>query len=160
VFAILDGKQHTEVFGLVNLFAKHFDELKKKSRMSSDYFDIRFYANAGTFHIFPRRKDLIDRLNRFVGKHRQWLPVDDTEAVPEFWEQYDKAEAVKKQMEVENIDMWYLHNGEESYQDREHQKLLEAHTKALDVVGIEFDASRMLRHQPHHEPVQLLLEAS
>lgn len=46
----------------------------------------------GTIHFFPRDKKLIDRLNRLVGRHRQWLPPTDDGVSKDFWLQYEKAE--------------------------------------------------------------------
>jgi len=90
VFAMLDGKTSPEV-SLVQIFRSHFSALRAGERVSSSYFDVRYY-NKGTIHFFARNKDLVDRLNRLVGQHRQWLPPA-TEDVPKgFWEQYDSAE--------------------------------------------------------------------
>src|SRR5690606_23832523 len=61
-------------------------------RLSSDYFDVRFYGGRGTIHFFPRSLEVIERLNRTVGKYRQWLPPSDEQANADFHAQYDKAE--------------------------------------------------------------------
>jgi hypothetical protein len=100
VFAMLDGKQEP-TFGLADLFRTSFDTLRTSKRMSTDYFDVRYYKGMGTIHFFPRDVKLIDRLNRMVGRHRQWLPPEG-EAVPEgFWLQYDQAEQLDKEVRVE-----------------------------------------------------------
>lgn len=82
VFALLDGKHHSAIQGLASLFSTDatFKQLCQGERLSSDYFDVRFYPGTGTFHFFPRRADLIDRLNRAIGKHRNWLPHEEGEA--------------------------------------------------------------------------------
>lgn len=90
-FAILDGKQ-MPAYGLGDAFDRQFEALKKGSRISTDYFDVRYYPGAGTIHFFPRKKDLIDRLNRIVGRERQWLPPETTPASNAFWDQFEKAE--------------------------------------------------------------------
>lgn len=156
VFALLDGKNPVSVSGLEDLFDREMNALRAAERMQSDYFDVRFYRHTGTFHLYPRRKDLIDRLNRTVGKQRNWLPQQEAEASSEFWQQYDKAEKIKRTMRIANINMWDLQNGEDSRKNLEHEKLLAAHTAALDKLGIEFDPSRVLVHRPPTPPVKTL----
>jgi hypothetical protein len=94
VFAMLDdGKAFEATYGLVQMFQRDWDALCNGVRCSSDYFDARFYPKSGTFHLFPRSKKLIDRLNRLVGRQRQWLPpTDDTPVPPGLWEQFEQAE--------------------------------------------------------------------
>lgn len=70
VFAMLDGKHESE-YGLADLFDQEFDQMKTSKRMTTDYFDVRYYKGIGTIHFYPRDVKLIDRLNRLVGKHRQ-----------------------------------------------------------------------------------------
>ncbi len=91
VFAMLDGKTEPET-SLVQVFRSSFRELRFGSRLSSSYFDVRYYPGVGTIHFFPRDKKLIDRLNRLVGRHRQWLPPQDEAVSKDFWLQFDKAE--------------------------------------------------------------------
>ncbi len=93
VFAMLDGKQAPTV-GLAELFdnADSYMQLVHGNRLSSDYFDVRFYGGRGTIHFFPRSLEVIERLNRTVGKYRQWLPPSDEQANADFHAQYDKAE--------------------------------------------------------------------
>lgn len=95
VFAVLDGKVQPEI-SLVSLFTNHVDELRNAERLSSSYFDVRFYCGVGTIHLYPTNKLIVDRLNRFVGRHRQWLPPHDHDVNDHFWEQYDKAEKFDK----------------------------------------------------------------
>jgi hypothetical protein len=100
VFAMLDGKQEPE-YGLTRLFQTSFNLLRTSKRMSTDYFDVRYFKGMGTIHFYPRDVKLIDRLNRLVGHHRQWLPPEG-EAVPEaFWLQYDQAEKLDKEVREE-----------------------------------------------------------
>lgn len=100
-FAILDGKhasgpdgKDSGGFGLKALFNTKLKELEAGERLSCDYFDVRYYPGRGTVHFFPKRKDLIERLNRLVGQWRQWLPPSeqDAQVSKEFWRQYDNAE--------------------------------------------------------------------
>jgi hypothetical protein len=97
VFAVLDGKSPASTMGIANLFDlpvsdPRFQELEASKRVSSDYFDVRWYPKRGTIHFFARRKDLVDRLNRLVGQHRQWLPPQDEMVGRDFWLVYDRAE--------------------------------------------------------------------
>lgn len=100
VFALLDGKLEPD-FGLARLFETSFNMLCTSKRMSTDYFDVRYFKGIGTIHFYPRNVKLIDRLNRMVGRHRQWLPPEG-ESVPEgFWLQYDQAEQLDKEVREE-----------------------------------------------------------
>lgn len=100
VFAMLDGKAQPEV-PLAWLCDKQFAELKTSARMSSSYFDVRFYKGVGTMHFFARRKDLVDRLNRIVGRHRQWLPPEGSKVDEGFWLQFNDAEKLDKEVRDE-----------------------------------------------------------
>lgn len=98
VFAILDGKQQPD-YGLEQMVREHFkrQEIGGKSlfhgdRCASSYFEMRYFRGIGTGHFFPTRPDLIDRLNRLVGLHRQWLPPEDNLAGQDFWTHIHKAE--------------------------------------------------------------------
>ena len=97
VFALLDGKSEPEV-SLVSLFHSRLDDLKAAQRVSSTYFDIRYYKGIQTIHFFPRRGDLMDRLNRLVGKHRAWLPTEPMNEAKDFWKQYDQAEKLDSEL--------------------------------------------------------------
>jgi len=91
VFAMLDGKTAPDI-SLVHVFTKKFNELRSGSRVTSSYFDVRYYPKRGTIHFFPRDKKLIDRLNRLVGRHRSWLPPEDQPVSKDFWLQFEQAE--------------------------------------------------------------------
>lgn len=100
VFAMLDGKVEPEV-GLTTVFRRDFHFLRSGGRASSSYFDVRFYAGAGTIHFYPKSKELIDRLNRLVGRQRQWLPPESTRVSESFWLQFDQAERFDKELRKE-----------------------------------------------------------
>lgn len=91
VFAILDGVAAPEV-GLVSLAEQQFQALRAGARVRGTYFDLRWYHKAGTIHFFPRRRDLVDRLNRFVGRRRGWLPPEGERVSDAFWLAYEQAE--------------------------------------------------------------------
>lgn len=148
VFAMLDCKSVDNTKGLNWLFANHWDALRRGDRMSSDYFDIRFYARAGTFHFYPRRLDLIEMLNRKVGRHRQWIPDSESQVEPGFWAQYEKADKVNKRLNLSKVNMWRLHNGE--LQDRldNQARFDEAFDEALSLAGIEWKPGNQLETKP------------
>lgn len=99
--AALDGKQVESVYGL----AKAVEESCETGvRHNSDYFEFRLFMN-GNIHLFPKRKDLIDRLNRTVGKLRTWLPEDDESVTNEFWKNYD-SEITSKHVEKTKLKMY------------------------------------------------------
>ncbi len=101
-FATLDGAAEAP-YGLARLFTEQFDALFHGQRVDSSYFSARFYPHAGTIHLFPLRKDLIDRLNRTVGTFRQWLPASDTMASDQFWHHYAAADGLDKAVREELV---------------------------------------------------------
>lgn len=100
VFAMLDGKVEPEV-GLAYIFDKHLGDLKAGERVSSSYYDCRYYPGAGTIHFYARRRDLVERLNRLVGQHRRWLPPEGSRVSDAFWLQYNDAETFDKEVRAE-----------------------------------------------------------
>lgn len=101
VFAMLDGKRMPDV-PMGKVFAERYSDLKNGERVESSYFDIRFYPGVGTIHFFARDKSLVDRLNRVVGRRRQWLPPETQPRVPEaFWLQFERAEKHDKEVRAE-----------------------------------------------------------
>jgi len=130
-FAMLDQKQ-TPNYGLVDAFKHERHDLLTRDRVSTDYFDLRFYAKAGTLHFFPTRKDLIDRLNRIVGKRRQWLPPEPSGATDSFWRQYEEAAKVQKQMDklLEHVSCYRRFDDETVYR---------SHQEACDNLGYSLD---------------------
>lgn len=100
VFSMLDGRQTPE-YGLSDVFRNSFEELRRGNRVSSSYFDVRYYPGAGTIHFFARDKKLVDRLNKLVGRQRKWLPPEGERVSDAFWLQYDKAEKFDKEVRSE-----------------------------------------------------------
>lgn len=108
VFAMLDGKASPEV-SLVSLFEParggrdpgSFSKLRHGERLSGSYLDVRYYPGVGTIHFFPRSKELVDRLNRLVGRRRGWLPPTEDQVAKEFWVQFDKAEKFDRELRAE-----------------------------------------------------------
>lgn len=100
VFAMLDGnRQPTE--GLSQVFTDRYADLKHGQRVSASYFDIRYYPGAGTIHFFARDKALVDRLNRVVGRRRQWLPPESERVSDAFWLQFNQAETLDKELRTQ-----------------------------------------------------------
>jgi hypothetical protein len=118
------------------LFDRNFSLLKNGARVSTEYFDIRYYQGIGTIHFFPKNKAVVDRLNRLVGKERQWLPEDDKSAPKEFWAQYNDAEKITKSMV---IPKYYHHN------DGKDEAIMAAHLAACDQLG--YDTANLLDYE-------------
>ena len=94
VFGYLHGV--TEKYdGLVNAFKR--SESHTGERISTRYFDFRFYKGAGTMHFYPKSQEVVEKLNRFVGARRQWLPDTMEKANADFNKQYEDAENLTKQ---------------------------------------------------------------
>jgi hypothetical protein len=128
-FAMLDGKpipartDDPEDAGyeayrntLFYLADQRFGDLKTSERFQTTYFDVRYYPGTGTMHFFPKRKDLVDKMNRIVGRMRAWLPPEDERVDKKFWVQYDKAEKVTAQMNKtpKYNSTWFRVNEEEA----------------------------------------------
>jgi hypothetical protein len=96
VFSLLDGKRKVDN-GMVSVCENNMAALKSGDRVSSTYFDLRYYKGKGTIHFFPKSQELVDRLNVFVGKQRQWLPEDMTKTSDQFVKQFDDAEKNEKE---------------------------------------------------------------
>lgn len=102
VFCILDGKANLDAPDLIRgTLRSHItlSNLVDGSRISTRYFDLRYYKGRGTVHMFPNRRDLVDRLNRLVGAHRKWLPENPAQASEAFWQQYEDAEKYSEDLE-------------------------------------------------------------
>lgn len=101
-FLYLDGKAEATV-SLPAMFEdkETYDRLAQGERITTDYFDIRYYPKRGSMHFFPRCPDLIRRFNVFIGKSRQWLPEDMHQASQSFIEQFDEAEKISKRFDLE-----------------------------------------------------------
>jgi len=128
------------------------------TRLHGTYFDLRYYAGTNTGHVFPRREDLVDRLNRVVGRLRQWLPPVDDAIGDDFWEAYDLAEKFSDQCVADAIrDMpvgadnaWrllrraegkkpHLYDDEQEMLDRLEARLSIAITEQVRAEGIDLD---------------------
>lgn len=162
VFAMLDGKVAPEL-GLNELFKRHFKMLKHGARMSSSYFDVRYYPGVGTIHFFPRDKKLIDRLNLLVGRHREWLPPQDVKARKDFWDQYERAEKDDKLIRsalVSSTDRYNNPLASYGFEDERGQaarkKIAEAVALHLESKGIDVQA--MLEQLPAEDPKPIALE--
>ncbi len=101
VFAMLDGKSKPEL-GICDVINEVGRDITATSqRYQSSYFDFRFYKGIRTAHFYPKRPDLMDRLNRLVGQQRAWLPPKEAEKAPNtgaFWEQYEKADVLSAEL--------------------------------------------------------------
>lgn len=94
VMCLLDGKNYDANDPELSVNTK----LVQGKRVPSRYFDLRFYMGVGTVHFYCKRPDLIQRLNRIVGKYRNWLPMDDSHATKGFNEQYEASDSITANM--------------------------------------------------------------
>jgi hypothetical protein len=148
VFAMLDGQVESEV-SLECVFRYKFRELRDGQRVSASYFDVRYYPGVGTIHFFPKDKTLVDRLNRLVGRHRQWLPPEDVRVSDAFWLQYEQAEKFDKTFRQEirkaqgNLrgtcrDLsWTAQYGYDEEKTRAQELLADAMSATLEQHGID-----------------------
>jgi hypothetical protein len=118
--------------GLVNGFNQN--NVLRGDRISTRFFDFRYYK-CGTIHFYPKSDDVVEKINKFVGKLRQWIPGNMEEANGDFQKQYDKGEALTK----EYMDL-YKKSTRNSYGwDRPALQVLRA------VKGQEANASELTR---------------
>jgi len=97
-FAALDGGRLKPEVGLCDIFTTELEALRKGARVSSSYFECRWYPGIGTIHFYPRSPKLVDALNRMVGRHRKWLPPEGTRVPEDFWRQYEESETFDKEV--------------------------------------------------------------
>lgn len=90
----LDGKPTDVGYGLKEclLDGRNFHDAAQGQKLKSDYLSVRYYPGRGTFHFFPNSVEVVERLNKHVGRLRQWLPPDMGEANADFKKSYDQAE--------------------------------------------------------------------
>lgn len=149
VFALLDSRIEPE-YGLERACNDHFGELRRGGRIKSSYFDIRHYPGTGTLHFFPTNKALVDRLNRLVGRARQWLPPEGEKVSEDYWLQFDQAERFDKEIRAEvakgnvNRHWWYspiekMFHGSDSEKAEACEKVDQAITAVLERHGINVD---------------------
>lgn len=143
VFAMLDGKK-AAACSLESAFTEHYNALRQGERISTSYFDIRFYPGVGTIHFFPTDKKLIGRFNRLVGRHRQWLPQEGEVVSDAFWLQYDKAEKFSSEVQAEIVKQdrgrrfWNgIERGINSNEDVVRDEAIGALSTAIDAVLIK-----------------------
>ena len=146
-FALLDGKTPETIQGFEWALRTHVLELWRGERVSMDYFDLRFYPGVGTFHIYPKRKDLVDRLNDVVGRHRQWLPHDASQATPAFWAQYDQAELVASKLSLKGVSLQDLEHNDGHGGEVARASMATALREAQLKVGIDYQPEQ-LEYQP------------
>lgn len=151
VCAMLDGETHPYM-GLVQAFDYHFNTLKSGKKLSTSYFDIRYYPGIGTIHFFPNKKKIIDRLNIMVGKARKWIPEDMEKASSAFVKQYDDAEKINKNIRISGSDEFALSN---EYADRQRrEKAIENVLQQLadEMEKLGYDTNMELSDQTASEP--------
>jgi hypothetical protein len=94
VFRHLDGKPTDVGFGLRECLnsKSNFEAAYHGERVKSEYFSVRYYPRAGTLHFFPNSVEIVERLNKHVGRMRQWLPPNMSEVNEDFVTAYENAE--------------------------------------------------------------------
>lgn len=93
VWGYLMGEPHG-YDGLVAAMKK--SDLRSSERIASRYFDVRYYKGVQTLHFYPKSSEVVEKINKFVGKLRQWIPGNMDEANSDFQKQYEGGEALTK----------------------------------------------------------------
>ena len=141
-----------KVFGYLHGVSEPYDGLvatfKKENccggdRFSTQYFDFRFYKGAKTMHFYPKSQEIVEKLNRFVGARRQWLPNQMNEANADFTKQYDEAEKLTKEYDaawkVTGQGRWYnsaVYAATRESQSIEHHATCQAMSDCIDQVHV------------------------
>lgn len=97
VWGYLMGEPHGYE-GLVAAMKK--SDLRSSERIASRYFDVRYYKGVQTLHFYPKSSEVVEKINKFVGKLRQWIPGNMDEANSDFQKQYEGGEALTKEYMV------------------------------------------------------------
>ncbi|MDT8992784.1 DUF4942 domain-containing protein [Curvibacter sp. APW13] len=95
VFGYLHGINGPYMDGLVPALRQA--ELRRSDRIQSRFFDVRYYSGTQTMHFYPKSAEVVEKINLFVGRIRQWLPHDAQEANEDFQRQYDQGEQLTKE---------------------------------------------------------------
>jgi hypothetical protein len=94
VFGYLHGE--TQPYnGLVSGFSRR--DKGSSDRIKTRYFDFRYYSGTGTIHFYPASQEVVEKINQFVGKLRQWIPAEMDEANADFKKQYEQGESLSKE---------------------------------------------------------------
>ncbi|CAN7651632.1 DUF4942 domain-containing protein [Acidovorax sp. LjRoot129] len=94
VFRLLHGRPTEAGDGLRECLSvdANMVEASHGKRLETEFFGLRYYPGKGTIHFFPKSQEVVERLNRYVGKMRQWLPPEMDQANDDFQRQYEEAE--------------------------------------------------------------------
>lgn len=94
VFGFLDGC--TDAYdGVVQAFDS--GKVSQGVKVETKYFYIRYYQGVGTLHFYPKDISVVDRINKFVGKIRNWIPNVESDANEDFNRQYVQSTKLSKQ---------------------------------------------------------------
>lgn len=162
VMALLHADYEVEN-GLRHAAETRMEELYAAQRVSTKYFDIRWYRGVKTMHFYPRSQEVMDRLNRYVGRLRQWLPPEGVKVHEDFWLQYAQAErfdaqvreATKKTVDSRRLQAYIGGYGQPGVADQSLKALDDALTKVHESHGLDIDG--LLTYES--EPAQLQLTA-
>jgi len=101
-------------------------------RIDGGHFEVRMYSES--IHLFPKSEALINTLNLWVGRWRQWIPPTVSPDDQRFWQQYTKAEsfqnALVKSPECKKTTVHRLFNPHKFHESDE--KEITNFNKALD----------------------------
>lgn len=148
VFAMLDGKYDPVTgtpkpdYGLVDAIKNDWQALRAGDRVSTDYFDIRYYKGIQTMHFYPKSQAMMDKLNRMVGKARKWLPPEGERVSDAFWLNYESAEKLDKEVRAaaDKMSRSYWDNPFNCRSDGFDERLEKALVEAQEAHGIRLEA--------------------
>lgn len=76
-------------------------DIKSSERIETKFFDFRFYPGAGTIHFYPKSEEVVEKINKFVGKVRNWIPSEMKDSNDDFRRQYEDGEKLTKEYSKE-----------------------------------------------------------
>lgn len=143
VFGYLHGESG-KYDGLVHAFetGAHLDG----GRISTRFFEFRYYRGTQTIHFYPKTEEVIEKLNRFVGARRQWIPSKMEEANADFQKQYEQAEKLARKYDEARKksagpkDNWYRNPvfcATKEHRDESDNAFLDNMVKCIDQVHAE-----------------------
>lgn len=135
---LLNGKKYNPLRGIAALFDNDetLEKLKWGDTLETENFKVKFYRGKKTAHISFLDQDMADKLNRRVGRIRNWIPKNESDVNDNFWKQYDDAEKITRKMAIKNMSYWEMHN--------EPEKLIEKHNKTCEDMGYDLNFTKQL----------------
>ncbi len=124
------------------------------ARIAAGHFEIRMYSES--IHLYPLDPKLIDTLNLWVGRYRNWIPPTtsptDNDA---FWRQYNEADKFQKVLIesplTQRTTVWRLMNPRADDDHSESSAFNKALERAATHIGLDMKFNQINHEEPGTE---------